>query len=152
MLRHMTMRFLATSLLLMLVGCTGSSNVASSVATPSAVGGSPTPSASATPAPGVLVEHRCGSDGIGGGGCNAGFTLNGKHYFISCEPVSPGSVAPEAMGGGVLYGQTVTVRRVQTGTNEGQVAVGPMSYFCGPDTVAPGYYAVAPPGAPPSAG
>lgn len=92
--------------------------------------------------PSVLVEKNCPGD------CNAGFALDGAKYFISCEPVSPGAVAPEAMGGGVLYGRTVTVRRIRLGTNAGQVAVGPMSNFCGPDTVAPGYYVVAPPGAP----
>lgn len=147
----MAMRFLATSLLLMLAGCTSSSNVASSVATPSTAADVASPSASPSPpAPGVLVERRCGDGGSGGGGCNAGFALNGKHYFISCEPVSPGSVAEQAMGGGVLYGRQVTVRRIAAGTNAGQVAVGPMEDYCGPRTVTAGYYVVAPPGAPPS--
>ena len=142
----MTMRFLAALLLLTLAGCTSSTTVASSVATPSAAGGSPSAS-TPPPQPGVLVERQCGG-GAGGGGCNAGFALDGKHYFISCEPVSPGSVADEAMGGGVLYGRQVTVRRITVGTNADQVAVGPMEDYCGPGTVAPGYYVVAPPGAP----
>lgn len=92
--------------------------------------------------PGVLVEKNCASD------CNAGFALNGVNYFISCEPVSPRSVAPDAMGGGLLYGRQVTVRSIKVGSNAGQVAVGPMDDYCGPGQPAPDYYLVAPPGAP----
>lgn len=147
MLRPMTMRFLAVPLLLALAACSGSNEVGS-LATPdsaepltaarSAAASQP-PSPPASPLPGVLVEKNCPGD------CNAGFALDGKNYFVGCEPVSPGSVANEAMGGGVLYGRQVTVRRIKVGTNAGQVAVGPMEDYCGPGTVAPGYYIVAPP-------
>lgn len=154
MLRLMPMRFLAVPLLLTLAACTGSTEVGSLATAAPATPASSTPSAAASrppsflasPQPGVLVERTC--DGGEGGGCNAGFALDGKHYFLGCEPVSPGSVAKEAMGGGSLYGRQVTVRRITAGTNVGQVAVGPMGDYCGPGKVAPGYYVVAPPGAP----
>ena len=142
----MTMRFLAVPLLLTLAACSGSNEVGSLATSEPAApldsaseAGSRSPSPPESPLPGVLVEKNCPGD------CNAGFALDGKNYFVGCEPVSPGSVADEAMGGGVLYGRQVTVRRIKVGTNAGQVAVGPMEDYCGPGTVAPGYYVVAPP-------
>lgn len=143
----MSMRFLAVPLLLTLAACSGSNEVGSLATSESAptLDSAPAPatrppSPAASPLPGVLVEKNCPGD------CNAGFALDGKGYFLSCEPVSPGSVAKEAMGSGVLYGQKVTVRRIKVGTNAGQVAVGPMGDYCGPGKVAPGYYVLAPPG------
>jgi hypothetical protein len=151
MLRPMRMRVVALPLLLVLAACSGSNEVASLATSEPAApvdlaseSGSRSPSPPASPLPGVLVERTCGGGG-GGGGCNAGFALNGKDYFLSCEPVSPGSVAEEVMGAGLLYGQQVTVRRIEVGTNAGQVAVGPTSGGCGPEAVAPGYYVVAAP-------
>lgn len=154
MLRLMTMRFVAVPLLFALTACTGSNEIGSLATSEPAAPASSTPSPAqsrppsvpVSPQPGALIERTC--DGGEGGGCNAGFALDGKHYFLGCEPVSPGSVAKVAMGGGSLYGRQVTVRRITAGTNLGQVAVGPMGDYCGPGKLTPGYYVVAPPGAP----
>src|SRR4051812_42204965 len=134
MLRPMTMRLLAVPLLLTLAACTGGNEAASRAtarpATPSApspvVNASQSPSAPASPRPGVLVERNCLGD------CNAGFALNGKHYFLNCTPISPKSVAKQVAGRGTLYGRRVTVRKVQAGPHTGKTAVGPMSGYCGP--------------------
>jgi hypothetical protein len=80
-----------------------------------------------SPAPsGVLTERDCS------GGCDAGFSLNGEEYILSCEPIPPSNLGPEVVGEGMFDDRAIDVRPIVSGYRSGAVAAGPLADFCGP--------------------